>query len=165
MPKLAIYVPKKEMREIEKWRKKINFSKIFMTALLKEIRERSRTAKGTKDELAAAAAFYKRKLSENSQSLVDFGFEVGSKHVIGCRLSPDVIRRVLEIEEFDTADSEAIKVIEGAIGSELRLANEHIQKHGYTERSHPTWRHEIFRGYVKGVAAAWKRVCDEMESV
>ena len=33
MPNLAIYVSKKEMRHIDRWRKKINFSRVFMRAL------------------------------------------------------------------------------------------------------------------------------------
>ena len=165
MPKLAIYVPKREMREIEKWRKKINFSQVFMSALLKEIRERSRIVTGNADELTAAAAFYRRKLAENSHNLVDFGFELGSKHVIGCCLSPDAIRRLLGLQELESADSESIQLIETGMASDMQLMNEHAQKQGYTEHTHPRWKLEVYRGYVKGVAAAWKRVCEEMESV
>ena len=39
MPKLAIYVPKKAKKEIDRWRKRINFSQMFMRALEGEIRE------------------------------------------------------------------------------------------------------------------------------
>ena len=42
MPKLAIYVPKKAKKEIDRWRKRINFSQVFMRALENEIRELQR---------------------------------------------------------------------------------------------------------------------------
>ena len=101
MPKLAIYVPKKDWREIEKWRKKINFSRIFMQALTREIQERSRGVKASSDRIAAAADFYRQQLAESSAPLTDFSFKQGSEDVLECRLTPQLIQKVAQIEDQD----------------------------------------------------------------
>ena len=74
MPKLAIYVPKKDMRQIEKWRKKINFSRVFMRALLAEIRERERAGKPSKKgekQMVEAAAHYRQELVAQGSVALD----------------------------------------------------------------------------------------------
>ena len=165
MPKLAIYVPKKDMREIEKWRKKINFSKVFMRALFQEITERSRDFEAPKDKLTTAARHYKDKLVESSESLVEFGYRLGSKHVLDCRLVPDTIMQLLDVGEADSLTSENIVAIEKTMGQDLKSAEAFSQEQGCDERSHPTWRNAICEGYLKGVAAAWTRVCEQMRAM
>ena len=162
MPKLAIYVPKKDLRVIEKWRKKINFSKVFMRALSDEIRDRSRVVDTDDAKLTAAAEYYRRKLADGSEPLIDFGHQLGSRHVIDCQLSPDSIRQVMKIKESETWQPEDVAAIEETIGDDLQTIDDLLTKNDYDEQSRATWRHVVYRGYLQGVAAAWQRVCEHM---
>ncbi|OHB81105.1 MAG: hypothetical protein A2W31_15035 [Planctomycetes bacterium RBG_16_64_10] len=163
MPKLAIYVPKKDMREIEKWRKKINFSRVFMQALRREIADRSRFVEAREEQVAVAAAYYRRRLMEDSARLVDIGYRLGSRHVMDCRLAPETIRRLLEIDDLETAQPEDLVAVEQALGKGIDEVNQLARQHGFDEASHPAWRLAVYRGYLTGVAAAWKRVCEYMQ--
>ena len=82
MPKLAIYVPKKDMKELDKWRKTINFSQVFMMALMDEIHQRSRTPAAGADQLTAAAQHYRRELAGSASPMVDLGYQLGSRKVL-----------------------------------------------------------------------------------
>lgn len=164
MPKLAIYVPKKQMREIDRWRKKINFSQIFMKALSQEIAERSRDVSAADGELTAAAEFYRNKLAETSGPLIDIGFELGSRQVIDCQLSPEMILRLLKIDDVGTANEDELSALEEAIAPHAGRIDEFRQTHGYDERSYPNWRAVVQTGFLKGVAAAWQRVCERMKT-
>ena len=66
MPKLAIYVTKKAKKEIDRWRKTINFSQVFMRALEHEIRGRERSLAADDSELAPAARHYRQQMSSHS---------------------------------------------------------------------------------------------------
>ena len=165
MPKLAIYVPKKEMKEIERWRKRINFSQVFMRALRREINDRSRVPESEAEQLVVAALHYKRKLSDNSKSLVDYGYRLGSQHVVGCQLTPESIRRILEIADFDSVTADDISAIDEAVGADLASMDKMRKEQGIDAESHPTWKHEVYRGYVKGVLDAWKQVCEAMKTI
>lgn len=165
MPKLAIYVPKKAMKEIERWRKRINFSQVFMRALHNEINDRSRILDSDSDQLSAAALHYKRKLSDGSKPLVDYGHQLGSQHVIQCQLSPETIRRILEITDFETVTTEDISAIDQTVGADLKSVDKMRKEQGIDAESHPTWKNEVYRGYVKGVSDAWKQVCEAMKTI
>ena len=162
MPKLAIYIPKEEMRRLEKWRKRINFSRIFMQALEQEIREQTRMADVADGKLVAAAKYYQRKLSESCQPLVDAGFELGTARVLRCRLTPEQIRQLLEISEQDEYSDESVVELEKVIGDDHKRLAKTFQKLGFDEQSFPTWRRMAYRGFVQGVAAAWRQVCERM---
>jgi hypothetical protein len=164
MPKLAIYVPKKDMREIERWRKRINFSQVFMKALSQEIRDRSRMVEAPEEKVAAAADYYKRKLAEGSASLVDVGYSLGAGHVVECQLAPETIRGLLEIEELDSLTTGDLTAIEAAIGKDKKTVADLLQEQGYSDESHPMWRVAFYQGYVRGVTEAWKQVCEQMIS-
>ncbi len=97
MPKLAIYVPKEEMREIERWRTRLNFSKIFLRAVQREIREQSRDFAADEDDLAKAANHYRRLLADDDATLVDAGHALGVEQVLKCKLTPKQIRRALPL--------------------------------------------------------------------
>jgi len=45
MPKIGVYIPKDRMQDIEKWRKKLNFSAIFMEAFDAKIADYAITTK------------------------------------------------------------------------------------------------------------------------
>lgn len=165
MPKLAIYIPKRDMREIEKWRKKINFSQVFMQALMREIAHRSRSVSADDDKVSAAARHYRKKLASNQQPLVDFGFQSGSDDVLECRLAPETILRLQRIEDSDDPSSADQHEIEKALGDHKAKIADFAAQHQIDESTHPLWRTSICSGYVNGVAAAWKRVCEEMRDV
>lgn len=159
MPKLAIYVPKKEMRELEKWRKQINFSKVFMRAVMREIRQRARSVRED-DRVASAAEHYKQRLAVDSGPLEELGFDLGTAHVLDCRLSPEQIRQVVELGEFDPARPEHASLVEKTIGDEMTKVDGALE--GGTDASRQAWRLVVYGGYVKGVVTAWQRVCEQM---
>jgi hypothetical protein len=163
MPKLAIYIPKKDMREIEKWRKKLNFSQVFMTALRREIRERSQFMKVSDDQMARAAEHYRRALTEDAGPLVEVGYQTGCTHVLECKLSPEVIRRLLELNDSEAWQAPELEEIVEAMGG-ARAFEKCVGEHGLEDRTHPTWRESICRGYTKGVSDTWARVCERMRS-
>ena len=168
MPKLAIYVPKKEMRVIEKWRDEINFSQVFMRALMQEISERSRRVRAQRGQVTAAAKYYQRTLSEASQPLVDFGHKLGARHVLQCRLSPELVLRLAAIarpRKTDAMQSDDVATIETAIGRDSKCIDDYANQQGYDEQCYPTWRLAVYRGYLGGVGDAWKRVCEKMREM
>ncbi len=162
MPKLAIYVPKDEMKIVDKWRKKLNFSKIFMRALQQEIQNQSRKVKSPKDKIAAAAEHYKSELSRNSKSLVDFAFELGSGHVLNCRLDAHLLRQLLEIADPNNLNKQQHKLVYDALVGNRREIKAFLHSHGYDVEKFPTVHEQIARGYVQGVAAAWKQIREKM---
>lgn len=159
MPKLAIYVPKKEMRELDKWRKEINFSKVFMQAVMREIRQRSRHVED-QDKVTAAAAHYKQELALDTGPLEELGFQIGTSHVLDCRLTPEQIRGVVAFKSFDAEQQEQVEIIETTIGSDIGRVDEALD--AGSKASRDAWRLVVYGGYVKGVAAAWQRVCEQM---
>lgn len=162
MPKLAIYIPKDEMRVIEKWRKKINFSQVFMRALHEEIRDRSRRVSTDKEKVQAAAVHYKKMLAASDEPLVDAGFRLGSDHTIGCRLDPETVHRVLQIAEKDELTGVDMETIRKALGADTKQIDKLGQQHPIDERLQPRWRFRVYYGYAKGVAAAWKKIGENM---
>ena len=111
MPILAIYIPKKNMKLIEKWRKQVNFSKIFMAALDREVKNRSRKVGTKKDKIAMAAEHYKTRLVEDSTVLVDFGYQLGVDDVLECRLETETINKLLNVSEFDDLATDDIPLV------------------------------------------------------
>ncbi len=163
VPKLAIYVPKKEMKVIEKWRKQINFSKVFMKALGQEIRERSRIAATDGNRLKAAAQYYRKKMADSSEALVEFGIQIGNRHVIDCRLSPESIHALLKLKEVDAWQPDDTAMLEECISDEMVSINQMLSESGYDEEeSSGSWRNVVYRGYIEGVATAWRQVCEHM---
>jgi hypothetical protein len=161
MPKLAIYVPKQDMREIERWRKKLNFSQIFMTALRREIQERSRTMEVSGGQLSRAAEFYRKSLEEDSGCLLDAGYQLGVSSVLGCRLTVPSIRSVLMLDAGMPLSAADVEVVCRALGDADAL-NRLAQEHGVQSATDPTWRELICRGFAKGVADTWEKVCERM---
>jgi len=165
MPKLAIYVPKQEMREIDHWRKRINFSRVFMRALQDEIRQRSRTVDAKDDQLAAAARHYRQALTNASGTMTEFGFQLGSDDVLECRLSPESIHRLLEIDDPAQLNANQISTVEAVLEDQAQRITDFAGKHGYDLPLDPALRDAVYRGYVQGVVAAWKQVCHRMQSI
>lgn len=162
MPKLAIYVPKDEMKLVDKWRKKLNFSQVFMRALQQEIQSRSRVVRAGKDQVAAAAEHYRQQLSQTSQSLVDFAFEVGSEQVLNCQLTAESIQRLLTLAGAEALDESGLELINESLGSERTRVETFLKENHYDEERYPTARREIAKGYLQGVAQAWKKVCERI---
>jgi hypothetical protein len=163
MPKLAIYVPKEDMKEIERWRKKVNFSKIFMHALRREIRDRSRVVKAADGQLAKAAEHYRRALAQDLSSLVDVGYELGSRHVLECKLSTAAIRRLRTLSEQDTLEAAEVESVSQWLGGE-KVLDELARGQELAEHADPISCELICRGYARGVADAWEKVCDHLRA-
>lgn len=165
MPKLAIYVPKQQMRELDKWRKQINFSKVFMRAVMQEIRDRTQFGEESSDEVANAARHYKRMLSASagSEEVIAAGHRLGTRHVLDCRLAPETLRSLMDCQEPLSDDD--VKTIEKAIGDDKKSLVDVLRGEGFDDDTYPTWRSDAYRGYVKGVSDAWKRVREQMKSL
>ena len=164
MPKLAIYVPKKDMKQIEKWRKKINFSRVFMSALNREIRERTRNCEAATEELSLAATHYKAQLADITEPLVDLGYRLGTDQVLGCGQSAEAIVRLISIDENDIQPDDR-QLLEAALKDNTQRVESFLRDNNFDDQSHPTWRNAVFRGYLKGVRDTWRRVCDEMNAL
>jgi hypothetical protein len=163
MPKLAIYIPKKDLREIEQWRRKLNFSQIFMKALRQEIRERSRMRDASDDQLTRAAEHYRHVLIEDCGCLTDIGYDLGCTQVLECVLTPGVIRQMLKLNDAGELQSADLEEVAKAMGGRQTLT-ELARGQGVDDQTHPTWRQSICGGYVKGVADAWARVCEQIRA-
>ena len=162
MPKLAIYVPKKEMKLIDKWRKRINFSQVFMRALQKEIQQQTQKVKGGQDQWTRAAKYYRQMMTDSSQAVVDFGFDLGSRHVLDCQLSPETILRLHELSKREALTSQDFALIKSEIDGDREGIDRFLNDKGYDVNTFPIAREELCRGYVRGVADAWKKVCEKM---
>ena len=164
MPKLAIYVSKKDMKNIERWRKRINFSRVFIHAVFDEVRRLERTADTPDEKLAAAAEFYRGQLSADAAPLADLGFELGTKHVLDCKLSPELIRALSHLRDGPHRDKKDWKQVETCLTGDQEQIEEFAQEHGFADESHPTWREAVQQGYLDGVASAWEKVCEKMRT-
>jgi len=163
MPKLAIYVPKKDMRNIERWRKKINFSQVFMRALGEEIKNRSRKVRAEDAKLTAAAQHYQALLQQAVEPLVEFGYQLGTFQVVECRLPADIISELLAVEKRSAKGAKELATIGLAIENDKERIEKFLEEHGYDERSRSTWRESIYKGYLAGVSDAWQKVCEHMQ--
>ena len=161
MPKLAIYVPKQEMKKIDRYRKKLNFSKIFMRALSREISELSRGQDVSQDQVVAAAAHYRRQLADDQDQMREVGYQLGSDDVLACRLEPGVIRRLVSAASQDGGPDPS-EIMSELMPDDLARLEESGREQGYDENTLPVWRRYAFEGYVEGVAAAWQQVCRAM---
>ena len=162
MPKLAIYVPKKEMRKIERWRKRLNFSQIFMRALHKEIQEQSRVVKADNDQIAKAAAYYKQMMAESSQSLLDFMHTLGGDQVLSCQHTPADIRRLVDLRDEDSLSQGDERFAMEMYEVDRARIDEFLRENGYNAQAVAATRPEICRAYLQGVATAWEQVCERM---
>lgn len=161
MPKLAIYVPKQEMREIERWRKTLNFSRIFMKALRQEIQRRTQLAGVGGDEVAKAAEHYRQLLADDDHGPEELGHQLGRTHVLECKLTPSEIRSVLRLQGRSDWTEDEEKLVRRLAGGKNQLSQMATNRE-WTQQSHPTWEASLLNGYVEGVAAAWERVCEHL---
>ena len=162
MPKLAIYVSKQDMKSIERWRKRINFSKVFIQAVFDEIRRLERSTKAPREKLGEAVDYYRTKLTKSAAPLTDFGFELGNAAVMECRLSPEIIQRLVKSQESVVDEHGIKKLVEQALDADLRKIDEYARQHSIDDKSNPAWRSAIYAGYRDGVASAWEKVCEQM---
>lgn len=164
MPKLAIYVPKKDMKEIERWRKKINYSKVFMTALGREIQIRSRAGRLPKDKLTAAAAHYRDQLVSAAGPLVDFGYRLGADQVLDCRLDTATLSKLAAVGSKPSLSRGEVALIEKSLEPVADRIEQFRGQQGIDETTHPAWREAVCRGYVQGVCETWRQVCERMKN-
>ena len=165
MPKLAIYIPKQDMKLIEKWRKQVNFSKIFMAALDREIRDRSRAVTAKNDKLSVAAEHYRSHLAKDSGGLIDFGYQLGVDDVLECRLTTETITKLLNVEDVEELTNDDLVLVKQANQDRSDQIDHFGWTHGYRDQTHPTWRVAVYTGYLKGVSDAWSKVCEQMTAI
>ena len=165
MPKLAIYVPKKAKKEIDRWRKRINFSQMFMRALEGEIRELQRAVDADDSQLTAAAQHYRRQMVDDREVVVSLGHTEGARLVLECQLDPEAIQTLVkwsEEPELDGKQRDRIAELLGKDGDALRKS---VKTLGYRPETHPGLDNDLFRGVVRGVTDAWGRVCEQMNQL
>ena len=129
MPKLAIYVPKQAKKEIDRWRKRINFSQVFMRALESEIRELQRAVDADDSQLTAAAQHYRRQMADGREMVGSLGHTEGVRLVLECRLDSEAIQTLAKWSEepgLDGQQRERIGELLGKNGDALRLSLIHI---------------------------------------
>lgn len=162
MPKLAIYVPKQEMKKIDRWRKKINFSRVFMQALAREIKRQSQPATGN-DKLAAAAVHYGQQLSDDLSPVREFGVQLGTADVMDCRLTMPEIQAILRLIESSVAEKKDLEdVRQRCLKQHRKKIMDFAAKRSMDDVKHPGWRPHLLDGYAEGVQTAWDEVCRVM---
>ncbi len=165
MPKLAIYVPKKAKKEIDRWRKRINFSQVFMRALENEIRELQRAIDADDSQLTTAAQHYRRQMAGDRDALVSLGHAEGVRLVLECQLDSDAIHTMVQWSaDGDLEIKQCVRVSE-ILGKEVESLVKSAKKMGYRADSHPGLEADLFRGVVRGVTDAWGRVCEQMNQL
>ena len=162
MPKLAIYVPKQEMKKIDRWRKKINFSRVFMQALAREIKRQSQPAAGN-DKLAAAAVHYGQQLSDDLSPVRELGLQLGTADVMDCRLTmPEIQASLRLIESSGGEKGDLEEAGKRALKHHRKKIMAFAEKQRMDDVKHPGWRRNLLDGYVEGVQTAWDEVCRVM---
>ena len=165
MPKLAIYVPKQAKKEIDRWRKRINFSQVFMRALESEIRELQRAVDADDSQLTAAAQHYRRQMADGREMVVSLGHTEGVRLVLECRLDSEAIQTLAKWSEepgLDGQQRERIGELLGKNGDALRKSAKNL---GSRPETHPGLETDLFQGVVRGVTDAWGRVCEQMNQL
>lgn len=154
MPKLAIYVPKKQMKLVERWRKRINFSQVFVKALMVEIEARSQP----RHEYDAAAEYYATVPSADAAA--GWGRQLGNAHVVDCKIAREDLAQLVRLAEEDELNAEHRRTVRKQI-KRLEDADRVCEKLA----SFCTSKEEMARveadfmaGYLRGVAAAWAEV-------
>ena len=165
MPKLAIYVPKQAKKEIERWRKRINFSQVFMRALEGEIRELQRAVDADDSQLTAAAQHYRRQMADDREVVVSLGHTEGVRLVLECRLDPEAIQTVAKWSEEAALDGKQRERIGELLGKNGDVLRKSAKKLGYRPETHPGLENDLFHGVVRGITDAWGRVCQQMNQL
>ena len=170
MPKLAIYVPKKEMRHIDRWRKKINFSQVFMRALGAEIeRLESKGGDDGPDRLAMAATHYQQAMSEHqSDSLTARASQIGCDHVLSCDLSPTTILSLIALYERDSETGltpNQRDQIREMIGDQYEVLRTAAERDGLLTQSAQDWEQVAYEAYLQGVCEMWRKVCEKIDQM
>ncbi|MCR4412807.1 MAG: hypothetical protein NUV77_10325 [Thermoguttaceae bacterium] len=75
MAKIGVYVPDEKMPEVEKWRDKINFSRVFMDAFQREVRTQQ-MLQVSQNELENVVNRLRREFDEH--------FQAGKEAGLGC---------------------------------------------------------------------------------
>ena len=160
MPKLAIYVPKAEMKLVEKWRKRLNFSRIFMKALHAEI-ERQQAEKGgrrpsttTAAEVAVAAKFYKSQLNEPAESLEQLGKRTAREQILACTLPVDVVQQLTALCDQDVLSPEDMRFIKRQVEKTPAAADKRL--HGNDQKRPDV--DAFARAYLQGIAKTWQEI-------
>ena len=76
-----------------------------------------------------------------------------------------MIRRLLTLENQETLSAEDRELIEAILDNQLQTLVRDAHQLGFNDQAHPEFLTDAFRGYIKGVAAAWERVCTEMKEL
>ena len=165
MPKLAIYVPKQAKKEIDRWRKRINFSQVFMRALENEIRELERAVEADDSQLTAAAQHYRRQMADDREVAISLGHAEGARLVLECRLDQEAIQTLVKWSEEPELDGQQRGRIGELLDKDGDALRKSAKKLGYRPESHPGLEGDLFRGVVRGVTDAWGRVCEQMNQL
>lgn len=161
MPKLAIYVPKAEMKLIEKWRKRLNYSQIFMKALQEEIRRQRAKKESTRRKSSAAASdvvraanFYKSRLNQSDESLDELGKRMAREQVLACSIPVDVVQQLVRLCDKDELTRDDMLLIKRQIEHTSLAADARLND--FDTKSEDM---EAFsRAYLQGTADTWQEI-------
>ena len=164
MPKLAIYVPKAEMKLVEKWRKRLNFSRIFMQALHAEIERQQAKRKGHRspsaaDDVVRAAEFYQAQLNEPSETLEQLGKRVAREQILSCAVQVDIVQKLVEMCDQDALSAEDMTLIKRQIEKTFVAADKRLHGTGNKPLADA-----FATAYVQGIAEAWQEISEQFEA-
>jgi len=161
MAKIGIYVPDERMKDIERWRKTLNFSRIFMEAFDRAIVSESVLTKIKGKDMKALV----QRLKKETSGTIENAWKVGAKEGRQWALKYarfGHLRQICEDElQFDTPDSNAMNFLYcyyENVGYVRTPDDEHddleYERYGDAE----TYWRGFNQGFVESVKQIWEEI-------
>jgi hypothetical protein len=160
MAKIGVYVPDERMKDIERWRDKINFSRVFMEAFDRAIvAETTLTSVKGKDMKALIA-----RLKKETNGTFEHAWKLGAKEGREWALNHANYGHLRQIGEgemsFDKPDSNVMGLLYGRYEAHYFRTEEDQQAEMELERfgDAETYRRGFNRGFVDAVKQVWDEI-------
>ncbi|MBW3597692.1 MAG: hypothetical protein KY475_10490 [Planctomycetes bacterium] len=163
MAKIGIYIPDDMVDEIEKWRAKMNFSRIFVEAFERAVLESADEDRVTKKELRVAVQRMKKAMGRDAEQGRKDGVELGRHWAL--ELAPrDKLRAVAsgrsqpdDLERFVGADYDR------APPGDMAYLNDRFPHHGHNVQDWEAYNSGRNEGFVEGATQVWNRLAPAFE--
>jgi hypothetical protein len=160
MAKIGIYVPDERMKDIERWRENINFSRIFMEAFDRAIVAESNLINIKGKEMKALI----ERLKKETNGTLEHAWKLGAKEGRQWALKHANYGHLRQIGEgemkFDKPDSYAMRLLYCCYESEYMRTPEDEQAEMELERfgDAETYRRGFNQGFVDSVKQIWEEI-------
>ncbi len=162
MAKIGIYIPDERMKDIEHWREKINFSRVFMEAFDRAIVSESALTNIKGKDMKALIERLKKETNGTKEHAWKLGVKIGREWALKCA-NYGHLRQIGEGEmKFDMPDSNAMRLLYCCYEADYCRTPEDEQAEIELERfgDAETYR----RGFNDGFVDAVKHIWDEIKT-